>query len=238
MENVSQKSIFLEQEGDSFFTRNYTQLLNHPIPLSLQFYERYLKAEYRILEIGCSAGNNLQHFNQKFGSECYGIDPSAKAIAEGKLHYPKLHLSIGTADILEFSDGFFDFVLFGFCLYLTDRQLLTKIVAEADRVLKDKGYLGITDFDAKIPKKRPYKHYANVMSYKMDYPSLFLAFPHYSLADKFCFSHSGNAFVADIKERVSSTVLYKDFGSAYFPEDEQQQTASRSLKNVGKPLIR
>jgi adenylyltransferase/sulfurtransferase len=40
-----------------------------------------------------------------------------------------------------------DLVLFGFCLYLVDRKLISRVVAEADRVLKDTGFLGIVDFD-------------------------------------------------------------------------------------------
>lgn len=216
----SQKDIFLEQEGDMWFTRNKDVISCPDLSKSVLFYENYLQSGFRILEIGCANGYNLNYFHSRFDCECYGIDPSASAINDGKQKYPQLNLAVGTADTLDFSDGFFNFVLFGFCLYLTDRNLLSKIISESDRVLKNKGYIGITDFDTKIPKKRPYKHFNGIMSYKMDYSSLFLVYPHFSLADKYCFSHSDSHFVTDVKERVCSCVLYKDMETAYLIEED------------------
>lgn len=213
---ISQKEIFLQHEGNAWYKRNFAELGD--VTKSIVFYESYLKPNDRVLEIGCSNGYNLNYFHTRVGCECYGIDPSQEAIQEGKMKYPQVLLTVGTADKLNYPAGFFDFILFGFCLYLTDRQLLTKIIADADRVLKNKAYLGITDFDSKIPKQRPYKHYANVMSYKMDYASLFLAFPHFTLADKFCYSHNSDQFVPEINQRISSCILYKDFDHAYFSE--------------------
>lgn len=216
----SQKSIFLEYEGDGWFNRNREALIKQEISKPLLFYRNYLQAGFRILEIGCADGYNLNHLQSMVECECYGVDPSKQAIEEGRKQYPSINLLVGTADNLEFADCFFDFILFGFCLYLTDRNLLTKIVAEADRVLKNKGYIGITDFDSKFPKQRTYKHFNGVLSYKMDYASLFLAFPHFSMADKYCFSHAEDHFVKDVKERVCSCVLYKDMDNAYFDEED------------------
>jgi len=215
---TTQKEIFLQHEGNAWYKRNFSVLGDKT--KGILFYESYLKSKDRILEIGCSNGHNLNSFHTRIGCECYGIDPSEQAIQEGKSRYPQVLLTVGTADKLDYPDNFFNFILFGFCLYLTDRHLLTKIIAEADRVLKNKAYLGITDFDSKIPKKRLYKHYADVMSYKMDYSSLFLAFPHFTLADKCCYAHASDQFVPDISQRVSSCVLYKDFDHAYFPEED------------------
>lgn len=220
-EALMQKNTFLSSEGDNWFTRNKSTE-NVDVPEGYKFYGKFLKPGQRILEVGCSFGKNLQYFHETVGCDCYGIDPSQKAVEYGKNLYPDIALSVGTTDKLDFPDGFFDFVLFGFCLYLVDRTLLSKTVAEADRVLKDKGFLGITDFDSKYPRKREYRHYEGLASYKMDYSRLFLVFPHFSMADKYCFSHSSDCFVADPGERVASVVIFKDnLGeSAYFPQED------------------
>ncbi len=222
MDKISQKKIFLESEGDKWFERNLPkyELERKTIPAHIQFIDKYIKNGYKILEIGCSTGIHLHYFQRKPSCQCYGIDPSQEAIEYGRKDYKELNLSVGTSDSLQFLDGYFDFILFGFCLYLVDRNYLVKSIAEADRVLKDKGYVAIIDFDTNIPKKRPYKHYKGIFSYKLDYSKLFLAFPHYSLVEKMSFSHSTDSFVEDIKERVSAVVLYKDLNNAYILEED------------------
>ena len=69
-------------------------------------------------------------------------------------------------------------------MYLIDRSLLMKAVSEADRVLKDNGFLVITDFDPIYPFKNKYLDMDQIHSYKADYSKLFLANPSYSLVEK------------------------------------------------------
>ncbi len=210
----SQKEVFLEGEGDSYFNRN-KKVLNAKTGPGMKFYGKFLKRSFRILEIGCSMGNNLRYFHRLKGCECYGIDPSRQAVDEGAARDPFLRLSVGTSDKLNFPDEYFDFVLFGFCLYLVDRSMILRSVAEADRVLKNGGYLGITDFDVKIPRKRPYKHYEGIHSFKYEYWKLFDVYPHYTLVEKQAFSHTAPHFVKEPQERLSSVVLFKENTSAY-----------------------
>lgn len=217
---MNQKEEFLKSEGDNYFLRTagYASYQEWEF---LEKYVKYIKKEDKILEIGCSSGAKLDYFYKKIGCEGHGIDPSPKAIEEGKNKYPHLKLQVGTADALSFPDNYFDFVIFGFCLYLVDRQLLSRAVAEADRVLKDGGFLGITDFDAKIPKKRPYRHLPGIYSYKMDYAAPFLALPHFSLIYKYFDSLSGNGLNCDISQRVVSVILYKNHDDAYIAEEDK-----------------
>jgi Methylase involved in ubiquinone/menaquinone biosynthesis len=212
-----QRDLFLESEGDRYFERNATKDINSS---ACAFYRNFIKPGDRVLEIGCSSGKNLEYLQMSAGCEAYGIDPSAKAIETGKRSFEELKLTIGTSDRLDFSDKFFNVVIFGFCLYLVDRELLARSVAEADRVLKNEGYLIITDFDAKFPLKRPYKHKPGVFSYKMDYAALFLANPSYSMADKQCFSHVEQQFNPDPADRVASVALYKNHLHAYVLDPE------------------
>lgn len=210
-----QKEIFLKGEGDRWFDRNLKNKEAEDIPSELFIvYKKYLKAEMKVLEIGCSTGENLNYFSREIGCQVYGIDPSADAIEKGKRIYPKVNLSIGTSDKLDYPNEYFDFVFFGWCLYLVDRELLVKTVSEADRVLKDGGYLGITDFNTEIPKKRKYKHLDGVFSYKYDYSKMFLGFPQYFVVEKKLFNYKE-------KEKTTSTiVMNKSNREAYYQEDD------------------
>lgn len=214
-EKKYQEDIFLFGEGDKYFERNRSALNVNNVGRGYKFYEKYIKVGGRILEIGCSQGHNLQYFHQMKHCECYGIDPSREAIERGRKDFPALNLFVGVSNQLDFESKYFDFVLFGFCLYLVDRAYLFKSIAEADRVLKPGGVMGITDFDVKIPTKRVYKHCEGVFSYKMDYSQILLASPHYSLIDKYSFSHSSDSFTEDSADRLSSVILFKEYVNGY-----------------------
>jgi SAM-dependent methyltransferase len=216
---MNQTQIFLAEEGNRYFQRNSAVYVNADpahVPQSMQFYGSYLKPGDKVLEIGCCNGVNLSRLASMVPCQCLGIDPSAEAIEDGRQRFPTISLSVGTADDLKFGSGMFDFVLFGFCLYLVDRTLLAKSIAEADRVLKSQGFLGITDFDVVVPSVQPYRHIPGLFTYKMDYSRLFTAYPHYALAGKIGFSHFGNDFHEDPNERLSSVILHKDVVNAYF----------------------
>ncbi len=164
-----------------------------------------------LLEVGACYGRNLKHFKDEFGFECYGIEPSAEAVNYGnEIYKGEIHLQVGTSDVLPYEDGKFDIVILGFCMYNVARKDLMKSVAEADRVLKENGYLIITDFDTKMPFKRENIHNPNVWTYKMQYTDLFLANPQYFLVEKRNYSIGSGLFCEDIQERITLDILYKD----------------------------
>lgn len=215
-----QKNIFLEKEADKYFERNKNAEISVQLKKSLSLMAQNLKPNAKVLEIGCSDGRNLNFLKEQFGFVCYGLDPSQNAINEGSKLYKDLNLSVGTAEHLPYENEEFDLIFFGFCLYLVDRQHLSKTVAEADRILKNQGFLSIIDFDVAFPKKRIYKHTSGVFSYKMDYSKLFLAYPHFVHVDKFAHSHVGDKFHTDPHERLATTILFKDFDNAYILEKD------------------
>ena len=56
-----------------------------------------------------------------------------------KNNYKLNSIKIGTAEKLPFEENYFDILIFGFCLYLTDSEDLFKISSEAYRVTKKVG---------------------------------------------------------------------------------------------------
>ena len=93
----------------------------------------------------------------------------------------QLQLICGTSDELPYKDLKFDVVILGFCMFWVDRKYLMKTVSEADRVLKEGGYLVIVDFDTFIPYKKDNVHNPDAWTYKMQYINLFLSNPQYCL---------------------------------------------------------
>lgn len=210
-----QKEVFLSEEGDSWFKRNKEATEKRSDFHFLETFLPYLNSTSNVLEIGCGDGTNLKFLHEKTGCVCYGVDPSPSAIEIAKLRNPHFDLQVGTADDFAFNTTF-DFILFGFCLYLCDRESLSTIVAKSDVALRDKGYLGIIDFDSSIGIKKRYSHKEGIFTFKMDYSKLWLSLPHYTLVSKYPFSHTGSGFDEFLDERIASVCIYKDLESGYF----------------------
>ncbi len=213
----TQKEIFENREADQWFIRNKkkyedTNVESNIVVESLKTIEIIPK---KVLEIGCSNGTRLNDFNKAFSSECFGIDPSIKAIENGKEQYPHIDLQVGTADSLPFDDDSFDMIIFGFCLYLCDRKDLFKIAFEADRCLANNGFLIIYDFCTPFPYKNTYTHTEDVFSYKMDYAKLFNWNPLYNKIFHTVFSHSGFSTRHIPDENVAVTILHKNEDFTY-----------------------
>lgn len=221
MNAPSQKNAFVDGEADAWFSRNKAQL-DAPSAIRTELAQRIARHlpqqqgdHGHVLEIGCGQGANLAELACRARIRGHGVEPSEMAVDVGRKAHPEIEFHCGTADALPWADERFDLVWFGFCLYLVDRSLLLRCVAEADRVLKQGGVLAILDFDPARPGKRPYHHRPGLWSYKMDYSALFLANPAYRLMEKACLSHAGMGWADDPQERVSLTLLRKDTIHAY-----------------------
>lgn len=163
------------------------------------------------MEIGACYGYNLDFIKNEIGGNVHGVEPSEAAVKYGNKKYMgRVDLRHGTSDNLPYEDEKFDIVIMGFCMFWVDRKYLMRTVAEADRVLRENGYLVIIDFDTAIPYKRDNKHNSAAWTYKMNYVDLFLANPQYYLVDKRSFSHTGLLFSEDVQERIMFNVLYKE----------------------------
>ena len=219
MANRDQKNAFLEGEADRWFARNAERLADFgdrrrcdEVVAALSGMDLKIG---RIAEIGCADGWRLDMLRRRFGAACSGIDPSAEAVSSGRKRYPALDLQVATADRLPFASSAFDVVIFGFCLYLCDREDLFRIAAEADRVLTANGHIVIYDFIATFPYRNAYSHLPGLFSYKMDYAQMFLWNPAYRLIYQKLFSHGGVSDLTDIDNRLSVSVLGRNDAAAY-----------------------
>lgn len=217
--SLTQSSIFLASEGDGWFNRNRQALHqktgHHETGIVKRALEPFKPEIKKILEIGCSNGVKLKDLCEFFDAKGEGIDPSADAIAHGNQAFSDekskaVNLQVATASRLPFKDTAFDLVYFGFCLYLVDRSEVLQAVAEADRVLKNGGFLAILDFDPTHRHKRSYIHQPGLFSYKTAHQDFFTTGGHYYLVAKESFSHATPYFSKDSDERVSMCILYKE----------------------------
>lgn len=220
---MNAKKIFLESEGDAYYSRNKS-VLERTISKGTKILDSFIQdnnlldSNKRILEIGCCSGYNLKYLCKKYYPklEGSGVEPSLMAVEDGNKKncetVPLLNLKLiqGTSDKLDFDDDSFDMVLVGFCLFWVDRKYLFKTIAEIDRVLKTGGYVILEDFDTNIPYIRDNKHNVDAFTYKQNYSNLFLANPQYFLIQKNNYSHAGDEFHLDIQERISTCILYKE----------------------------
>lgn len=201
---MKQKDIFLESEGDAWFNRNKHAISSKTLPQDDAVLQEILSVMHpgkasnlKILEIGCGDGTRLSWLKENLSLDCYGIEPSQNAVKEACAKGIKVYH--GTADLLPFDNESFDIVIYGFCLYLCDREDLFSIAREADRVLSKPGWLIIQDFYSTTPKENVYHHCSEVLSYKMDYRTLFTWHPQYECLTHKVRHHSQSDYT-DIKD--------------------------------------
>lgn len=175
-----QRWAFLDGEGDEWYRRNADAPVN-PVVIAAPLWLD-LPANPTIVELGCSDGRYISIWHKHFRGTSYGIDPSEEALAIAKERHPNVTFIRNTSHAVK--NYRCDLIVFGFCLYLEDRDHLLDLVADTNIALKDGGYIAIHDFDPPSPKVVPYHHKEGLFSYKMDYSKLWLANPAYELVSK------------------------------------------------------
>lgn len=189
---VNQKKIFINSEADNFYKRNIQRFKNinykkHKIILKLKKIFK-TKKKINLLEIGCSDAGLINFIDKNFKNiKCFGLDPSLNALNSQK--NKNLTLKKATAEKLPFKKFFFDIIIYNFCLYLCDTRDFIKIVSEADRVIKNNGFIIIYDFYFKKIQYVKYIHRKNIFSRKMNYGKLFTWHPKYKLIKLYKFKH-------------------------------------------------
>jgi len=210
---MKQNQIFLNSEGDSWYFRNESSLSRRKLPDDDLILQEILKINNNekntnILEIGCGSGNRLEWLINNTNASCFGIEPSKQAV-EIALN-KGVHAIQGTAESLPFDINTFDIIIFGFCLYLCDREDLFKIAAEADRVCKNPGWIIIQDFYSSNFSTNEYHHFNGMKSFKMNYQSLFTWHPFYECTSHKIIGHDNNVY-NDVKNNwIAISTLRKN----------------------------
>lgn len=222
---MKQDSIFYNGEGDRWFRRNKIALdkpdrIKNDIPLKILEQNKFEIQPKKILEIGCSHGWRLEELRNRWDAQCTGVDPSEEALQEGASKYPQIKFLRGLVSQLPIIESEqFDLVIVNFVFHWISRASLLQSLAEADRVVKDGGYLLIGDFYPDAPTLRPYHHLPNesVYTFKQDYSLVFTASNLYQVVNQAEFDHDSNIIRDDSRpeNRGRCTLLKKSLNSFY-----------------------
>jgi len=208
-----QKGRFLASEGDAWFDRNpkHIDSKNDPVIRALTDLGNTPRVA---LEVGCGAGARLAALHAMYGSQCYGIEPSAKAVEYANRTHPELHIEIGTAVELPFETCKFDLIIFGFRLCWCDPIDHFSIAQATDRVLAEGGFVIIHDFAPLQPFKNAYAPSPELFTYKMSWARMFTWHPRYQTISRRYFEHREPwSFSPD--ERATVETLRKDSTLAF-----------------------
>jgi SAM-dependent methyltransferase len=202
----SQKDIWFKSEGDNWFERNkdYLGKKQDIILLLINFYN--LKPE-TVVEIGCSNGYRLAALHERYGSKVIGVEPSEKAIEDGKERWHFIKFVKGMCETFELDESA-DLVIVNFVFHWISRDKLTICVAKIDEVLKEGGILILGDFGTENFIKRRYHHLPNenLFTYKQQYQNMFTSTGLYKEIAKIRFNHDTGEITADIDDSNIGTI--------------------------------
>lgn len=111
-------------------------------------------AKVRVLEVGCGRGNRLMDW-MRWGAKpenLFGIDLMEDFVIEAKQSLPAAHLTAGSAEKLDYPDGYFDVVMQSTVFTsIFDESLCTRIANEMQRVCRPDGIILWYDFRYPVP---------------------------------------------------------------------------------------
>ena len=154
-----QDDYYLDVEADAFFDRWKSKnnsfdgkLRNSKKDILLKLEkENLLSKKTKILEVGCFIGDLLKQIKDKYESDVYGVETSAKACEFSKNLYGLIleNNSFIKSSYFQFSDNTkktFDLIIFDDVLSWMSRDNILQIIAITDWILKDGGSIYLRDF--------------------------------------------------------------------------------------------
>jgi ubiquinone/menaquinone biosynthesis C-methylase UbiE len=222
-----QTRIFLNQEGDRYYQRNRSTMLDPKRsqidPVVFLMKKHHLKPKH-VLEIGSSMGWRLGYIQKHLGARCLGIEPSQKAVRDGKKLYPRVSFKRGLAENLPVKPGqTFDLVIVYFVLHWVSRESILKAIAEIDRVVAHNGYLILGDFLPSQPERISY-HYVptqRVYTYKQDYSQLFTASHRFRRVGGLIFNHDTWKHTSKVPSDIRGMcALFKKSNEGYYRDHQ------------------
>lgn len=187
--------VFKNYEADRWYERN-KESLKPKDDLVIWLLENYgvLKAESSVLEVGASNGWRLARIYEKYQCRVVAVEPSKKAVEEGKRAFPFIEFYNLTVEEASFEEDF-DVVIVNSVLHWIDRKNLFQAIANINRALKEGGYLLIGDFQLPAFIKNPYHHtQEELYTYKQAYKELFISSGLYMELATLCYNHDTKDF--------------------------------------------
>ena len=162
-----------KSESWEYFRRNYAgrdlrALPLHPYVAALLAASPIDITGGSVLEIGCSAGNNLHHLRRDLQlARAVGTEPSDAVVEELGRAHPDLEFVVSDSKVLPFATGEFDLVLIRSVLHWVDRDFVLQALGEAIRVART--YLIVSDFSPSRPYSSEYHHQPGYRTFKQSY---------------------------------------------------------------------
>lgn len=193
---MKQYEIFKGFEADNWYERN-RKALEPSDDLIVWLIDTYrlLDSNKSVLEVGASNGFRLERLREKYGCRAVAVEPSQKAVQEGKEKFPQIEFYNITAEEMDFEREF-DLVILNGVFCWIDRTTLSLVVSKIDRILKEEGHLILGDFQTPFYLKNPYHHLKDVevYTYKQSYKELFLSSGLYLELAHLCYNHDTKDF--------------------------------------------
>ena len=201
-----QSDVWLETEGNNWFARN-GEFLGKKNDIASSILDIYGIKPRRALEIGCANGFRLAALNERFGTAVTGVDPSVKALEDGKKKYPNVRLMRGMAESFVLEEKF-DLVIVNFVFHWVGRDVLLKAAANADGCVEDGGFLLIGDFGTENFLRRSYHHVKDggMYTYKQRYQDMFISSGSYREIARLTFNHDRYELSADTDSSNIGTI--------------------------------
>ena len=202
----------MRTEGDEWYRRNREYdpksfLEEDPICKCLEDVSITINGIANVLEVGSSDGRRLKALKEKYNWNYKGVDPSKTAIEKGATNH--IQLFEGSADKLPIESSSIDILIYGFCLYLCDREELFLISAEANRVSKNESWIIIHDFWANHDKSNEYHHKEGIRSYKTRPEEMFTWHESFTLMEEKIRNIDDGKYTDDQDKWVKTSVLRK-----------------------------
>jgi SAM-dependent methyltransferase len=104
------------------------------------------------------------------------LEHSNKAVISGKRAFPQIEFVCGSlSQKQDMPLEQYDLVIVAGVFTLIDRSCLSQAVANADQLLKNGGYIVVSDFYTPYPRANTYHHRPELLTFKQDYTAPFRA---------------------------------------------------------------
>jgi ubiquinone/menaquinone biosynthesis C-methylase UbiE len=224
-----QEHIFIKQEADAYFERNYAEEIKHESPnhsvIKMMKMINLPKKSF-FIDLGGGAGTvaaGITKLNPDWNGTV--LEPSKKAIKAGSVKFPWLSFIYGSLTKKnDMPNKVYDLAIISMVFSWIDRSLLSQAIANIDNLVKPNGYIIIRDFYAPYPRANNYHHKNGLFTYKQDYTLPFKALNIYTELYKQSghTSHSSDYDENDPYDLwTTNSILRKDLTGKYIKKQKK-----------------